>query len=272
MGDAISTYVSLADVIPNPEQPRKHFDEVKLAELTTSVRHRGVLQPIIVKKLDNGKYEIVVGERRWRAAKLAKLKEIPALIVDANDQEQLTISLVENLQRENLNPIEEALAYRHLMIHHDLTQEEVAFCVGRDRSTIANMLRLLGLPEDIQTCVSKGKLYGGHARALLTLEGDKQRHLFDMVLSKKLSVRETEQLAKKIAKCNKDIHQADHVFDTSFLRMQSSLAAYLGTKVSVESGKRGKGKIVIRFDSFDKLVSIVNRITKQVLTDGLNHR
>jgi ParB family chromosome partitioning protein len=262
IGGAISTYISLAEIVPNPQQPRKHFDEVKLAELATSVRHKGVLQPIIVKKLDDGKYGIVVGERRWRAAKLAELKEIPALIVDANDQEQLALSLVENLQREDLNPIEEALAYRRFMVHYGLTQEEVAFCVGKDRSTIANILRLLGLPENVQVCVSEGTLSVGHARALLALEGDKQRHLFNVILSRRLSVRETEQLVRKIARRNKDIRHADNAFDVSFSHLQSSLAAHLGTKVSVETGKQGKGKIVIRFDSFDELVCIVNRITR----------
>ena len=262
IGGAISTYISLGEIVPNPQQPRRHFDEVKLAELATSVKSKGVLQPIIVKKLDDGKYGIVVGERRWRAAKLADLKEIPVLIVDANDQEQLAISLVENLQREDLSPIEEALAYKRFMVHYGLNQEEVAFCVGKDRSTVANMLRLLGLPEDIQACVDAGTLSVGHARALLALEGGKQRHLFNVILSRKLSVREAEQLIRKIVRRNKDISHVDNALEGSFSHLQSSLAAHLGTKVSVEKGKQGKGKIVIRFDSFDELVCIVNRITR----------
>lgn len=196
-----SSRISIQDIEPNPKQPRRDFEESTLQELATSIKLHDIIQPVTVSKLSNGKYRLIAGERRWRAAKLAGLKDIPAFIRQANDQQLLELALLENLQREDLNAMEVALSYKRMMDELEYTQEQVADRMGKDRSTVANVIRLLKLPPDIQLAVRKGSLSMGHARALIALElVDAQLIAFKEILAKGLSVRQTEALVQQLKK------------------------------------------------------------------------
>ena len=252
----------IEEVMPNRSQPRKRFDESKLQELAESIKRNGILEPLLVRKVEQG-YEIIVGERRWRAAQKAGLKEVPVLLKEVEGREALEISLIENLQRENLNPIEEAEGYRRLIEEFDINQEEVGTRVGKDRTTVANTLRLLKLPPEVIEQLIQNHITSGHARAILSLETkEKQKEFCTVIIQKGLSVRETESLAKRWAGRPKSgaASQARKGELTSQLNaLQDTLRQRLATKVQiVPKGK--KGKIEIEYYSFEDLDRIVEAI------------
>ncbi len=253
--------VRISRVVPKEGQPRQNFDEEGLAELAESIRQHGVIQPLIVQKKGEY-YEIISGERRWRAAKLADLKELPVLIRDYDDRESAEISLIENVQREDLNPIEEALAYRRLMDEFGLKQDEIAERVSKDRSTITNSLRLLRLAPDVQQMVSEGVLSAGHARALLGVRSAaRQTALAKTVAAKQLSVRETEAAVKRLAregekkKADKDARE--DAADLAYENMAELLTSIVSSKVSIKRKNKDKGKIEIEYASQEELERIV---------------
>ncbi len=264
--DASSSHHLLLDEIePNPHQPRDGFDEQKMAELVSSIKTNGILQPILVRRTGD-KYQIIAGERRWRAAQELKMSTIPAVIRDATDHEMLKLALIENLQREDLNPIEQAHAYTTLIEQHDLTQDALAHHLGKDRSTIANILRLLGLPDEIQAHVSRGTITMGHARALLSVSDPAaQRALCRRILDEGLSVREVERLAKSPhhpgSRRSKPLATLK---DPNIRRLEEELQRALGTKVRIHTtGKRGK--IEIDFYSPAELEQLIGRLLEERL-------
>lgn len=246
----------ISEVEPNKNQPRKVFDKEKLDALTESIKKHGVIQPIIVKDMKNGYYQIIAGERRWRASLKAGLKTIPAIIRSYNEVTSLEVALIENLQREDLNPIEEAQGYKTLLSEFSMTQEKIAERVGKSRSAIANSLRLLSLPSSIQKLLEKGIISSGHARAILSLESEKDRlSLAEKIVQNSLNVRQTEALAKsyakeKIAKEKKAKPETE--FEHQLAQIQANMSARLGTKVKILSGAK-KGKIEIEYYGQDDL-------------------
>jgi ParB family chromosome partitioning protein len=248
----------IEEVQPNPFQPRKVFSEEQLQELIDSIREKGILQPLIVRRKGNG-FELIAGERRWRAAQKAGMKEVPILVKDVSDSEMLELSLVENIQREDLNPIEEAEAFKRLMEQFDLTQEEISKKVGKDRTTITNTIRLLKLPPEIKQSLAEGKISMGHARAFLSLEGiDKQRLLLKRLLAGSLSVRQTESLVKRFRTGNSPVSRKTN---PEWSGLMEELQRILGTKVRIV-GKRKRGKIEIEFYSLDELDRILELLRK----------
>lgn len=248
----------IEEVQPNPFQPRKTFSDEQLQELVDSIREKGILQPLLVRRKSDG-YELIAGERRWRAAQRAGLREIPILVRDVSDAEMLELSLIENIQRENLNPIEEAEAYKRLMEQFHLTQEEISKKVGKDRTTIANMVRLLRLPPEIKLSLAEGKITMGHARAFLSLDGvDKQKLLWKRLLSGGLSVRQTESLVKRLRTRSSPTPRRSN---PEWSALIEELQRALGTKVRIV-GKRKRGKIEIDFfspDELDRIIELLRR-------------
>jgi ParB family chromosome partitioning protein len=252
----------IGKIEPNPEQPRNQFNEDGLEELADSVKKYGILQPLLVKKHDDF-YEIIAGERRWRAAKMAGLKEVPVIIGDYTENQILEIALIENIQREDLNPIEEALAYKKLMEEFHLKQDEVAEKVSKSRATITNSLRLLKLDERVQNMLSEEMISMGHARALLAIEnGDKQYETAMKVFDEKLSVRDIEKLVKEInnPKQTEQKEEQSEVESILFTDIEESLKHVLGSKVMIRNKKNNKGKIEIEYYSRDELERIVDMI------------
>lgn len=245
----------IEELKPHHQQPRKTFDDAKMSELIASIQEKGVIQPLVVRHLGDH-YQIIAGERRWRAAQKAGLKEVPVVIQDVSEDWALEMALIENIQREDLNPIEEAEAYKNLMSNFDLSQEEVAKRVGRERSTIANVLRLLRLPQQIQKEVMSGKLTMGHARALLAIEDlDKILDARDQVIKKQLSVRQAEALVKKMKSGSPLRSSRKRQLDPDLAELNSRLQRCLGTKVNVVPQGRGAkgGKIEITYYSNEEL-------------------
>ena len=251
-------------VQPNKEQPRKTFDEEKINELAESIKNYGVLQPLLVQKNDSF-YEIIAGERRWRAAKAAGLKEVPAVLKEYSKQEAMEISLIENVQRADLNPIEEALGYRQLIDEFGLTQEEIAVRVAKSRTAITNTMRLLKLDGQIQNMLVQGVITSGHARALLSLE-DAQMQLkaAKEILDKKLSVRETERLVKRLQKEasgeKKEEKKKDETLALIYQDLEDRMKSVMGTKVSIHNKDKNKGRIEIEYYSEAELERIVEMI------------
>lgn len=251
---------------PNREQPRKDFNEEQLGELAKSIEQYGVLQPLLVQKKGNF-YEIIAGERRWRAAKMAGLKEIPVVLREYGRQETMEIALIENVQREDLNPIEEALAYQQLVKEFDLTQEEIAARVSKNRATITNSMRLLKLDEQIQEMLIQNLISSGHARALLSLE-DKvlQLKAAKLILDGRLSVRETEKLVKRLSKehfsedHNKKEVSKDEGLALIYQNLEDRMKTIMGTKVSIHNKDKNKGRIEIEYYSEAELERIVEMI------------
>lgn len=244
--DTPAVKMKLNDIEPNKKQPRKSFDEAALSELAQSIQKHGVIQPLLVRPLPDGSYQLVAGERRWRASRLAGLTEVPVVIKALSDEDAMALSLIENLQREDLNPIEEAEGYRQLMDTFGLTQEEAAARVGKSRPAVANLLRLLSLPEEVLDLVSTGKLSAGHARALLPLE-DKALILefADEVISKGYSVRETEKIVKNFLKPQSNAPASKE--KSKFLtEAELSLTQTLGRQVKIKGSEKG-GSITIEF-------------------------
>jgi ParB family chromosome partitioning protein len=243
----------IEDLRPHSQQPRKTFNDEKMAELVASIREKGVIQPLVVRQVDDH-YQIIAGERRWRASQKAGLREIPVVIQDVSEDWALEMALIENIQREDLNPIEEAEAYRNLMENFDFSQEEMARRVGKDRSTVANSLRLLRLPEGVREDVMHARLSMGHARALLSLENDEDLlEARDQVVQKALSVRETEALVKKIKNFGAPVKARKKPQGSPQLQhLESELKKALGTQVKINSRGKG-GKIEIAFYSPEEL-------------------
>lgn len=248
---------------PNRKQPRKKFDSEKLEALSNSIREHGLIQPIIVIPGEHGRYTIIAGERRWRASKKAGLSEIPAIVRDYTDIEAAQIALIENLQREDLNPIEEAAGYRALINEYSLTQEEISKKLGKSRSAIANSLRLLSLGDTISDLLINGKLSTGHARALLGLEDESQRNAAaEIVINEGLNVRQTEQLVKKLAKNKpkKEKPPANEELIVQLNNIADSLCNHFGTKVNISQGDK-KGKIEIEYygnEDLDRILDLLN--------------
>lgn len=251
--------LKITEVEPNRDQPRKNFDEDALLELADSIKQFGVLQPLIVQKKD-GYYEIVAGERRWRAAKMAGLKEIPVIIRDYSDQQLVEISLIENIQRENLNPIEEAVAYKRLLTEFNLKQDEVAERVSKSRAAVTNSIRLLKLDERVQQMVIDDMISTGHARALLSIEDkDSQFRLAQRIFDEKLSVREIERLVKADSeKEKKKTSSNTERNDFIYQNLEEKMKTLLGTKVSISHKANNKGKIVIDYYSNDELERLMD--------------
>ena len=255
-------YCGIEEIIPNRSQPRKHFDEAKLQELAESIKEKGILEPLIVRRADQG-YELIVGERRWRAAQKAGLKEVPVVVKEVEGREVLEISLIENLQREDLNPIEAAEAFKHLVEEFHIRQEDLSKRIGKDRTTITNTLRLLKLPLEVRNQLLQNRITSGHARALLSLENkEKQKELCALIIKKGLSVREAEALAKRWSeKPKKEITPIKKRGDleSQLSSLQDAMRKYLGTKVHImQKGK--KGKIEIEYYSHEDLERIVETI------------
>lgn len=257
------TFVKITKVEPNREQPRKNFDEDALIELSESIRQYGVIQPIVVQDRKDH-YEIIAGERRWRAAKLAELKEVPVIIKNYTEQEIVEISLIENIQREDLNPIEEAQAYKRLLTEFNLKQDEVAERVSKSRTAVTNSMRLLKLSEEVQQMVINDMLSTGHARALLAIENPEEQYtIAQKVFDEKLSVRDVEKLVKNLHKTGKTKKKMDDkALEIIYKDIEEKLQQALSTKVSVTSKGDGAGKVEIEFFSHEDL----DRLMELLLT------
>ena len=248
-------------VEPNPDQPRQDFDEEELAALSESIATHGVVQPLTVRELPNGYYQIIAGERRWRAARQAGLHEIPAVIIEADDRKVMELALIENLQRQDLNPVEEALGYQCLMNEYGLTQEETAKQVGKSRPTVANALRLLQLCPDVLDALRKGALTAGHARALLTLKSEKkQAEVAQKVIALGLSVRQTELLCKNMSKEPAPKPEVTLAIDY-VAECEKSLSKHLGRGVKIVNGKR-KGRFELEFYGQEDLQALLDALMK----------
>jgi ParB family chromosome partitioning protein len=240
-------------------QPRTHMDKGALQELADSIKAQGVVQPIVVRPITNGNYEIIAGERRWRASQLAGLETIPAVVRKIPDEAAIAIALIENIQRENLNPVEEATALQRLIDEFAMTHQKVAEAVGRSRAAVTNLLRLLTLNPDVRALLESGKMDMGHARALLSLEGGQQSKTARQVVERGLSVRETEEMVRRMLEKPAARKSHKHL-DPDVRALQQKLSDKLGAKVRISHSKRGKGKLVIEFDSLDVLDGIIGRI------------
>ena len=257
--------IALDDIIPNPKQPRQDFDSKALEELAQSIKLHDIIQPLTVKPLPSGKYKLIAGERRWRASKLAGIKEVPVFIREADDKQVLELALLENLQRENLNAIEIGLSYQRLMDECSMTQEEVAATMGMDRSTVSNYIRMLKLPPDIIVAVRNGSLSMGHARALINAgEVDKQLYVFNTIVSKKLSVRQTEDLVKQLYKPGKQKTVGDTKPKGQFGKIQDQLSGHFSTKVKIEHHHTGRGKITLEYYSVEELNGLLEKMNVNI--------
>jgi ParB family chromosome partitioning protein len=251
--------VEVSNISPNPLQPRAEIDEDSVAELADSIREHGLIQPLIVRE-DNGGYTLIAGERRWRAARIAGLSELPVVVKEASSQEMLELALIENIQRADLNPIEEAHAYQQLIDEFHLTQEQVSKGVGKSRPTIANTLRLLNLPSNIQVAVVEGKISGAHARALLPLPTDEARTtLMNTVIKRDLSVRQVEDIVRKINAGEKPRSTPARNLPAEWSSLQSQFRQSLGTRVDIQRSQKG-GKLVIHFYSDEDLQALYEAI------------
>ena len=251
--------LKLSDLEPNRGQPRKDFDDETLAELADSISQHGILQPLLVRPIFGGGYQIVAGERRWRAARMAGLTTVPAIIRELDDEQVMEIALIENLQREDLSPLEEAMGYQSLMDSYDMTQEEVAKIVGKSRSAVANVLRLLKLPEEVQSLIRSGQVSAGHGRALLSFPDDAEKiAVAKRVIEEDLSVREVERLAQKANEVpkKKDVKPRGIPY---FNEVELSLHDYLGRKVRI-NGDEKKGTLQIEFYGQEDLSELIRKL------------
>ncbi|HVK47293.1 MAG TPA: ParB/RepB/Spo0J family partition protein [Pseudobacter sp.] len=254
--------IAVADIEPNPKQPRRDFDETALNELAASIKMHDLVQPITVSGLPGGKYRLISGERRWRASKIAGLKDVPAYIRQANDQELLELALLENLQREDLNAMEIALSYKRMMEELNHTQEQVAERMGKERSTVANYIRLLKLPPDIQVAVRTSVISMGHARALINVDTvETQLFIFNEIKTNGLSVRQTEELVRKMYKGNQPVKSSVKAsLPPAYKKIEDNLASHFSTKVKLNHSKKGNGLISIEYYSIQDLNKILDQI------------
>lgn len=258
--------IPISKIEINPKQPRKTFNEKALQELAASIKIHDIIQPITVAALSNGRYQLISGERRWRASSIAGLKDIPAYIRKANDQELLELALLENLQREDLDAMEIALSYKRLMDELHLTQEQVAERMSKERSTVTNYIRLLKLPPNIQIAVRDGSISMGHARALINIEViDRQLFVFNEITKKSLSVRQTENLVRTINHKNKTVKKSiKSSIPPIYKRIEDNLASHFGTKVHLNHSKNGKGNITLEYYSVQELNKILELMKVQI--------
>lgn len=260
------TRIPLEQIQVNPKNPRKDFDEQSLNELAASIKTHDIIQPLTVSKIANGKYQLVAGERRFRAAKIAGIKDVPAYVRQTNDQQLLELALLENLQREDLNAIEIGLSYKRMMDELNYTQEQVAERMGKERSTVTNYIRLLKLPPDIQLAVRNSGITMGHARALINIDTvDKQLYVFKEIQDKGLNVRQTEELVRNLQKAGvSDVKTAvKPALLPAYKRIEDNLASHFGTKVKLAHNKKGYGSISIEYYSLDELNKILDLMNVQ---------
>jgi len=245
---------------PGKYQPRTDMHPESLEELANSIKVQGIVQPIVIRPIGGERYEIIAGERRWRAAQIAGLHEIPAVVRDVPDEAAIAMALIENIQRENLNPIEEAIALQRLIDEFDMTHQQAAGAVGRSRAAVSNLLRLLTLNDDVRKMLEHGDLEMGHARALLALQGQAQSEAAREVASKAYSVRETEQLVRRLSEPSARSKKTSKSLDPDIKRLQDELAGKLAAKVLFQHAAKGNGKLVIHYNSLDELDGILQRI------------
>lgn len=250
--------IAITSLVPGKYQPRRDMSDTALEELSLSIQAQGIIQPIVVRLVADDQYEIIAGERRWRAAKLAQLDIVPCLIKNVPDESAVAIALIENIQREDLNAMEEAIALERLLTEFDLTHQEVALAIGKSRTTVSNLLRLNNLNEEVKTFLENGDIDMGHARALLALEGDEQTSAAQIVATKELTVRETESLIKKIQNPVAIKEKVEKAIET--VELEQVLADKLGAKVAISHNKKGKGKLVISYANLEKLEEILAKI------------
>lgn len=254
--------IPIEQIETNPRQPRYDFDEQLLNELANSIKLHDIIQPVTVSKLPSGNYRLVSGERRYRAAKIAGLKDLPAYIRQTDDDQLLELALLENLQREDLNAIEIALSYKRMMDELSYTQEQVAERMGKERSTVANYVRLLKLPPDIQVAVRNGSLSMGHARALINVDTvDKQLYIYDEIKEKNLSVRQTEELVRRLYKVSTAVKNSiKPPLPSAYKKIEDNLASHFSTRVKLQHSKKGNGSITIEYYSLQELNKILDQL------------
>ena len=250
--------IELARIRPGKYQPRTRMDEHNLNELAQSIRSQGLLQPLVVRAVEGGGYELIAGERRWRAAQMAGLTEVPAIVREVPDDAALVMALIENIQREDLNPVEEAAGVQRLIDEFSMTHEQAADAVGRSRSATTNLLRLLRLAKPVQEMLMRGALEMGHARALLSLDGARQIEVASRVSAKGLSVRDTEALVQKLARDAPARRRKKT--DRDLARLEEELSGRLGTTVEIQAGAKGRGKLVLHYSNLDHLDELLKRL------------
>ncbi len=255
------THLAISKLQPGKYQPRRDMKTEKLAELADSIRAQGVIQPIVVRKIADGKYEIIAGERRWRAAQIAELRDVPVVVRDVDDRSVIAMALIENIQREDLNPLEEATSLQRLIDEFDLTHQQAADAVGRSRAAVSNLLRLLELPEPIRKLLEAGRLEMGHARALLTLPANLANALAQLAADEQLSVREVERRAQQAGKNKPSAKPTPAARSNADIEaLEREIADLLGAKVQVSHGKKGSGKLVIHYHGLDTLDGILEKL------------
>jgi ParB family chromosome partitioning protein len=255
--DSELQYLPIEQLQQGKYQPRKDMSAEALEDLSNSIRSQGIIQPIVVRNVDTNTYEIIAGERRWRAAQIAEIDKIPCIIKNVEDEAAIAIALIENIQREDLNAMEEAIALERLLTEFELTHQEVANAVGKSRTAVSNLLRLNKLNEDVKTLLEHGDIEMGHARALLALEDDLQSNTARTVVAKDLTVRETEALIKKIQAPEKIVEET--IKDPDTKNLEQNLSEKFGSQVTIAHNKKGKGKLVISYTNLDELDGIVAR-------------
>ena len=260
--DEVMRDLNVTQLKPGKYQPRSHMDEASLNDLAASIKAQGIMQPILVRQLGDKSYEIIAGERRWRAAQLAGLSHVPVLVRSVPDNAALAMALIENIQRENLNPLEEATGIQRLIDEFKMTHQVAADAVGRSRSAASNLLRLLKLPQAVQKLLMENKLDMGHARALLSLEGAQQVLLANKIVMEGLSVREAENLVQQRTHDQPEKHQEKKISKVSrdTQRLQEEMSEHLGTSVEIKPGNKGAGKLVISYANHDQLDALLNRL------------
>ena len=261
--DEMMRDLNVTQIKPGKYQPRSHMDETSLNDLAASIKVQGIMQPILVRQVDNKNYEIIAGERRWRAAQLAGLTHVPVLVRSVPDNAALAMALIENIQRENLNPLEEATGIQRLIDEFNMTHHVAAEAVGRSRSAASNLLRLLKLPKVVQNMLMENKLDMGHARALLPLENAQQILLANKIVMEQLSVREAEKLVQKLThEPEKEKHKKTEKLSRDTQRLQEEMSTYLGVRIEIKPGSKGRGKLVIEYENHDQLDEFLNRLKK----------
>ena len=256
------THLAISSLQPGKYQPRRDMKTEKLAELADSIRAQGVIQPIVVRQLAGGQYEIIAGERRWRAAQLAELRNVPVVVRDVDDRSVIAMALIENIQREDLNPLEEATSLHRLIDEFDLTHQQAADAVGRSRAAVSNLLRLLELPEAIRKLLEAGQLEMGHARALLTLPANLAIALAQLAASEQLSVREVERRAQQAGKNKPAAKPAAAPSNADIETLEREIGEHLGARVQVSHSKKGSGKLVIHYHGLDTLDGILEKLRR----------
>jgi ParB family chromosome partitioning protein len=256
--DSALQNISVEKLSSGKYQPRKDMSDLALEELSLSIKSQGIIQPIVVRSIGEDKYEIIAGERRWRAAKLAKLEEVPCIIKNVPDEAAVAIALIENIQREDLNAMEEAIALERLLTEFELTHQEVSIAVGKSRTTVTNLLRLNKLNKEVKTFLENGDIEMGHARALLALDGELQTSTAKIVVTKELTVRETESLIKKVQ--NPESNKEEKSKDKNIIAFEENVAQKLGGNIAIAHNKKGKGKLVISYANMAEFEAIMAKI------------